>query len=80
MAPLAENNLSRQYTQLPSPLRGILTKKGREHVRLFDVGPDQNLSVLYFSFIRLNFQGLIRFKNPLFSMNKAHQAPVQKTC
>jgi hypothetical protein len=37
--------------------KGILTIKGREHVRLFDVSPDQYLSVLYLSFICFNFQG-----------------------
>ena len=43
--------------QLPPPERGILTKKGREHVRLFDVGPDHYQSVLYSSFIRRKIQG-----------------------
>ena len=61
MAPLAEINLfSAIYPQLLNclpPERGILTKKGREHVRLFDVGPDHYQSVLYSSFIRRKIQG-----------------------
>jgi hypothetical protein len=42
---------------IASTVKGYSNKKGREHVRLFDVGPDQNLSVFYFSFIRHKFQG-----------------------